>query len=145
MALELTSMAGAGGPGAIQPGSPGQGGPTGMPSAPGESDMQRFQAAMEGPQDSAAVEGAATVAGTETHALPPSGGMGDRILQGMTQIGQQIQGNREMAAQAIGNPDVTQADLLRVNFAMIESSTLVSAVSKTAEKINQGLKTLQQG
>jgi len=71
--------------------------------------------------------------------------MGDRILAGLSGASQKIQEGRATAVQALGAENVSQADLLKANFALIESSTLVSAVSKTAEKITQGLKTLQQG
>jgi len=119
-------------------------------AAPNGSDVQRFQAALEGGSNPAPAGGAAPVdtagGAAATPSVPPSsGGMGDRILQGMSEISQKIQSGREVAVQALGSENVTQADLLRANFGMIESNTLVSAVSKTTEKITQGLKTLQQG
>ena len=118
-------------------------------AAPSGSDLQRFQAALEGGANPAPAGGTASAnaagGAAPPSGLPPPGGMGDRILQGMSQISQKIQAGRETAVQALGNENVTQADLLRANFAMIESSTAISAVSKTTEKIVQSLKTLQQG
>ena len=119
-------------------------------ATPSGSDLQRFQAALGGgsnpiPAEGTAPANAAGGAAAATVPPPSGGGMGDRILQGMSQISQKIQSGRETAVQALGNENVTQADLLRANFAMIESSTAISAVSKTTEKIVQSLKTLQQG
>lgn len=117
-----------------------------VPEMPREGDIAQFQTAMN------SGGGAGTIAGPNADVTPASPGvsagtlsMGDRIINGMSSISEKVQLARNDAAAVLDNPDPTQADLLRANFAMMESSTLVTAVSKTTEKITQGVKTLQQG
>jgi hypothetical protein len=71
--------------------------------------------------------------------------MADRILQGMTGVADKIQEGRAEGMSVIGREDVSQADLLRAQFAMNESSTLLTAASKTVQSIKDSIKQLQQG
>lgn len=120
-------------------------------AAPESGDVEKFQAAMHrGDTENAAALIQTGRAGQVGAAQPPAApgaplSMGDRILRGMSAVGDKIQAGRAEAAGVLGKENVTQADLMRANFSMLESSTLVSAVSKTTEKITQGIKTLQQG
>ena len=151
MALDISGVSGSGAMEALQKINAGQGGTPGGPAgAPGSEDVQRFQDALKG-QAADGTIGVQSAGGPHGAAAAPavdgtaSMGMGDRILQGLSGASQKVQSGREVAMQALGGDNVSQADLLRANFAMIESSTLVTAVSKTTEKIVQGLKNLQQG
>jgi hypothetical protein len=139
---------------AVQKIGQGQGGvPSGPSGTPDGNDVDRFKVALQGPQ----TDPAGTVAGVSGNPAPSAiggtpptdgtspAGMGDRILSGLSDASQKIQEGRTTAVETLGKENVTQADLIQAQFAMMESSTLVSAVSKTAEKITQGLKTLQQG
>lgn len=115
---------------------------TGTPSPTDGSDVARFQEAMNQPDPVAA--------GTplpETPDVPSSEpqDVADRILRGMSSASETIQAKRGEAAEIMTKENATQADLLRANFSMIEASTMVSAISKTTEKITQSVKTLQQG
>jgi hypothetical protein len=114
-----------------------------IPSDPAEPDIVRFQKAMhqaEGGDDAVPQPPAAD-------AYPDSRprGVGDRILDDMRSASESIRAARMEAADILMKEDVTQADLLRANFSMLESSALASGIAKTTEKITQGLKTLQQG
>lgn len=152
MALDIGGMRGPalpGGPQGLGGGAPGPG------PVDKAGDVGRLEDAMEAlknkppsgeaqPADEAARAGAeAGAAGPGLAQNPPS--VGDRIIKGITSVSDQIQAGRTQAAEALGKNTVTQADLLRAQAAMMESSTLVSAVGKTVEKITQGVKNLQQG
>ena len=117
---------------------------TASPGAPGKNDVEKFQAAMDRPgMEKAGNPPPAAAVQPTTTAEPAS--MGDRILRGISSAGEKIQAGRAEAISVLGKENLSQADLLRANFSLMESSTLVSAVSKTTEKITQGVKTLQQG
>lgn len=121
--------------------APAVGKPAGDPS-PG--DVERFQA-LRGVGPDATPPARPEAPGDAVS--PPAGpeSMGDRILRGMSSVGDKIEAGRARALEVVESGEATQADLLRANFALLESTTLVSAVSKTTEKITQGVKTLQQG
>jgi hypothetical protein len=122
---------------------------------PGASDVERFKEAMQHnmdaqpPQDAQA--GASQVGHADAHVDPASAaspsalGMGDRILQGMRGISEKVQAGREAGMSVMGQENVSQADLLRAQFSLNESSTLLTVTSKTVEKVSQGIKQLQQG
>lgn len=121
-------------------------------AAPKGSDVAKLEEAMEAAANRLAPPPDATVqaevpAAAAAETAPPPGplSVGDRILGGITSLSDQVQAGRAEAVEVLGKQNVTQADLLKANFAMIESSTLVTAASKTAEKITQGIKNLQQG
>ncbi|MDR3077300.1 MAG: EscI/YscI/HrpB family type III secretion system inner rod protein [Planctomycetota bacterium] len=116
---------------------------TASPGAPGKNDVEKFQAAMDRPGMEKAGPPLPAAVQPTTTAEPAS--MGDRILRGISSAGEKIQAGRAEAISVLGKENLSQADLLRANFSLMESSTLVSAVSKTTEKITQGVKTLQQG
>ncbi|MDR1534537.1 MAG: EscI/YscI/HrpB family type III secretion system inner rod protein [Planctomycetota bacterium] len=97
---------------------------------PPEGDVERFQGAM------------ADLAAKRTG---ESESLARGAMDGLAKISGQIQTGRTQAIQTLCKSEISQADLLRAQFSLMESSTLVSAVSKTTEKITQGLKTLQQG
>ena len=108
------------------------------PGAPPEGDVERLNAALDPGK------------GRLPPVTPAAGGaeaqsMGDRIIQGISSAGREIQAGRGEALSVLGKKDVSQADLLKANFALMESSVRVSMASKTVEKITQGIKTLQQG
>jgi hypothetical protein len=113
----------------------------GIPADAGESDVARFHEAM----NPAAMRDAAPPSAAEAFSASRPQGVGDRIIHGMQSVSESVQAGRKEAAGIMMKENVTQADLLRANFAMMESSALVSGISKTTEKITQGLKTLQQG
>jgi hypothetical protein len=114
----------------------------GIPANAGESDVARFQAAMDSPAQRDVFPPGPAAEGMSSSRTQ---GVGDRILQGVRSVSETVQAGRKEAVGIMMKQDVTQADLLRANFSMIESSALVSGISKTTEKITQGLKTLQQG
>ena len=113
----------------------------------GVNDVARFQEAMCPPENLAEAkpgnEPPPAVATEQTDQPAPA--LGDRILNGMASASEHIQASRAEAVSILGKTDVTQVDLLRANFAMMESGNMVSAIAKTTEKITQGIKTLQQG
>lgn len=125
--------------------------PGGSPSGPAPADVdandaERFQAAMAKSdvpppttpeQPAAAMENQARAVGEAS--------MGDRILDGMSSLSDKIQAGRAEAAAVLEKPEMTHTDLLKANMALLETGTLVTAASKTTEKITQGIKTLQQG
>ncbi|MCC8189013.1 MAG: hypothetical protein LIP77_00020, partial [Planctomycetes bacterium] len=119
------------------------------PAAAG--DARRFAEAMAQPDAAAATPPPAAVDAGSQAAVPPAtteapaAALGDRILQGMNAASASVQAGRSEAVDLLGRENITQADLLRANFAMLESSNLVSAIAKTTEKITQSVKTLQQG
>lgn len=145
-------------------GGAGVGAPGGTPAGPkpaeaGASEVERFQAAYN-PQESAAEvaappEAVSDPAGAEQASsaiqeqaaskanVPAS--VGDRILQGLGAVSDRVQVDRAQAIETLQNKDATQADLLRASFGMLESANIITGVTKTAEKVNQGIKTLQQG
>ncbi len=128
--------------GKIQEAAPANAAPAGSrPAAPGAGDVERFQAAYE---NGAAARDAAGTAPAAPMAVEGAS-VGDRILGGIARVSDKIGADRAEVANVLERDDAGQADLLRAQFRMIESSTLISAVGKTAEKINQGVKTLQQG
>lgn len=133
----------------VDPAAPAVGGTAGLsPAEPDANDVERFQAAMNGPVGG--TPQAANVPSSPDAALtatppPEEMGLGDRILRGLGAVSDKVKADQMEGVAALGKKDLTQADLLRANFAILESSTIVSAVGKTAEKINQGIKTLQQG
>lgn len=102
---------------------------TGLPAdgiAP--NDAERFDAAMRQP--------------------PPTGqaeNVGDRVMDELGALSDRIQAGRQQAVDTMTRDNVTQADLIKAQFAMLESSTLISAASKVSEKITQAVKNLQQG
>ena len=98
-------------------------------SPPAGEDVEKFRDAME------------NAAGR----VQDASRIGERALGGLANISDQIQAGRMEAMQTLGKKDVTQADLLKAQFSLLESSTLVSAIGKTTEKLAQGVKTLQQG
>ena len=116
-----------------------------MPAA--TDDVARFQDVMQSRENPVAASSSSPV--NAAPPLVPAGetqpALGDRILSGMSAASEHVQAGRAEAAALLGKSDATQADLLRANFAMMESSTMVSAIAKTTEKITQGIKTLQQG
>jgi hypothetical protein len=114
----------------------------GIPSSAGESDVARFHAVLDQSPLRDAVPPEPVVEGVPASPLQ---GAGDRVLQGMRSVSEAVQAGRKEVADIMMKESVTQADLLRANFSMMESSALVSGISKTTEKITQGLKTLQQG
>lgn len=115
-----------------------------MPGAPADlNDVERMQALMQPPPVAAAGNPAPDPIRNAAGAGAPS--LGDRILQGMSSAGEAIQAGRNEAMEVLGKKDVTQTELLKANFAMLESSTSATLVSKTTEKLTQGVKTLQQG
>lgn len=117
------------------------GGPLGAPAV---NDVERFEAAL------------AATSGNEMR-MEMNGGpapiaapitaqtVGDRILGGISSISETVQAGRAEVVQALDKKELSQVDLLKAQFAMMESSNLVSAVSKTAEKLTSAVKTLQQG
>lgn len=113
------------------------------PAQADEADVAGFQKAMEasGPGEAAP---AAEPESPDVSASAPRD-VADRILDGMSSASESIQAKRNEAVEVMTKENVTQADLLRANFSMIESSAMVSAISKTTEKITQSVKTLQQG
>lgn len=124
--------------------------PAGPQAVPDGGDVQRFQDALRDPaanpaaSDPAAAQSVQAQAAADSAQAAPEA-VGDRILQGISSVSDKIQAGRQEAADVLAKPDVSQADLLRAQFALLESTTMVSAVGKTTEKITQGLKTLQQG
>lgn len=135
--------------GGLAPQLPAGGVEKGVQSSPGTTDVERLQAAMRQPEP----EPAEAVQNTEQAGIkaasekPASGegSLGDRILDGMSSLSDKIQAGRAEAAAVIEKPEVSHNDLLKVNMALLETGTIVSAASKTVEKITQGVKTLQQG
>lgn len=124
-----------------------QAGP-GAPAAPAANDVERLQAALEKPDAAAVPPEVANASAAPQSAAPAATeplSVGDRILQGMSSVSDQVQAGRTQAVEALGKENVSQADLLKAQFSMLESNAIVSAVSKTTEKITSGIKTLQQG
>lgn len=119
-----------------------------QPGSAATNDVDRFQAALNTANPEAVAPAGVTPPPniTPTVTPPPTiPTLGDQILRGMSAASQQVGESREQVARVVGHDNVSQADLLRANFALLESSAIVSAASKTTEKITQGLKTLQQG
>ncbi|MDR3211639.1 MAG: hypothetical protein LBU79_06970 [Planctomycetota bacterium] len=124
--------------------TPSAGAASKTPDAAGSGEVERFQAAMRPPEAQLATN--QPPAAVPPVAAPGSDlSVGDRIIQGISRVSDKIQTDRAAALETIGKNDLTQADLLKANFSMMESSNLVSLTSKVGEKISQGLKTLQQG
>ncbi len=98
---------------------------------PGATDVERFDAAMQNEPPGMA----------DTAQLQP----GERVAQEIGALGDRIQASRAEVASLAAKPEVSQADLFKASFKMMETSALVSAVSKTSEKITSAIKTLQQG
>ncbi len=134
-----------------QAGGPGQGAVGGEAPAPADADVQRFQDALNAgapnPAPDASAAGAPSNApdGVAAPRAAPTESMADRILRGISSADQKVAGARAEAAAALDQDNVSQADLLRANFAMMESSTFITAVSKSTEKLTSAAKTLQQG
>ncbi len=146
MAMDFGGMRVPGGAGGIQ--APGGGEGTGAVGGAAKiDDVSRFEDAMKGGQ----AEGAQALPENPAAAVQDAGkiqnsdSLGDRILKGFGSISDQIQAGRAQAVDTLGKTNVSQADLLRAQASMMESSTIISAVSKTASTITQGVKTLQQG
>lgn len=129
-------------------GAPKPGGP-----APEANDVERFQEAMSRHAEAGAGGGAAQPPPADAAQMQPQppaqetgeASLGDRILRGFGAVSQKINAGQGEAVNVLGKENVTQADLLRANFSMLESNTLVTAIGKTTEKVTQGVKTLQQG
>lgn len=152
MDVTFGAPTGIGGIGNTGGGSPPAGG---KPAA--MNDVERFQEAYtrdpaeagtpppeaDGVVNAVPDAGEAQAAGSAADTSSPA--LGDRILNGLGAVSEQIRDDRTEAITVLSKKDYTQADLLRANFSMLESANVVTAVTKTAEKINQGIKTLQQG
>lgn len=117
----------------------------GGPAAPAANDVERLRAALERPDAAAVPPEVAAAPQPAAPAATEAMSVGDRILQGMSSVSDQVQAGRAQAVEALGGENVSQADLLKAQFSMLESNAIVSAVSKTTEKITSGIKTLQQG
>lgn len=128
-------------PGGAEPAAPA------APAKADASDVERFRSALASEGNAAQPPPTENVqAGSETPAAKAAGqSMGERILDGMNSLGDKIQAGRAEAASVIAKPEATHSDLLRANMALMETGTIVTAASKTTEKITQGIKTLQQG
>lgn len=111
-------------------------------AAPDADQLARFQNSMaEGKQPEAAN---AQPQPEAKPAIEPEG-VGDRIIKGMTSLSDQVRQGREQTMRVIDLPTSSQADLLKAQFAMLQTANTIAAVSKVAEKTTQGIKTLQQG
>lgn len=120
--------------------------------APAVNDVERFEAALAATSgNEMRMEmngGPAPIAEPITGSIAApitAQTVGDRILGGISSISETVQAGRAEVVQALDKKELSQVDLLKAQFAMMESSNLVSAVSKTAEKLTSAVKTLQQG
>ncbi len=101
------------------------------PAVPGGDDVARFDASMDSPAE----------AGESGAVQTPA----DRLVEGVGNLSEHINAGRAEVADVMGKENVTQSDLLKASFKMMETNAVVSAVSKTSEKITSAIKTLQQG
>jgi hypothetical protein len=127
-----------------QAASPDAAGAVGSPGSLDKADMAAFQDAMR-PDGGSQTPGADRAAQTGGVAPAQPTSVGDRILQGRGALSDSVKADRTAALDAMSGKSVNQADLLKAQFAMMESSNLVSAVSKSTEKLTSAIKTLQQG
>lgn len=124
-------------------------GAEGKTSVPDAGAVERFQRVMAGgdsaPAAPTAVSGVAPEGriGAEKLAQPES--VGDRIIQGMSSLSEKVRTNQETVMATLDLQSASQADLLKAQFAMLQTANTIAAVSKVAEKTTQGIKTLQQG
>lgn len=125
----------AGGVGGVPGGAPEAGKPFGAAKA---NSVERFNELMDAGQK-------AEPASVDGENAPNAVSVTDRIMQGVNDVNAKLDKSQAEMARVIEKEDVTQIDLIKANFAMLESSTLISAASKVTEKITQGVKTLQQG
>lgn len=125
----------AGGVGGVPGGAPEAGKPLGTAKT---SSVERFNDLMDAGQKG-------ETAPVDAENTPDAVSVTDRIMQGVNDVNVKLDKSQAEVARVFQKEDATQMDLIKANFAMLESSTLISAASKVTEKITQGVKTLQQG
>lgn len=123
--------------GAVPGGAPGAKDTPGVPSGESVDRLNDLLNTTQQPQQPAE---AGAVADPQAAEAAP-----DRLRDAVNSINQRLDQAQSDTLAVFQKEDVTQMDLIKANFAMLESSTIISAASKVTEKITQGVKNLQQG
>ncbi len=142
--MDITK-AGIGGVGGMAPG--GLPGAEGAKGSPGAGSVERLNDLLNAAQQQQPQPPAdpAQVAGAQPAETPGAESVTGRVLDNMNSINQRLDRTQADILAVFDKPDATQMDLIKANFALLESGTIVSAASKVAEKVTQGVKNLQQG